>query len=128
VLVWDVQLTHAPLTESFKKETSAGKLWDLLATGSAPEAYLAMARLAREPAAAVQMARRKLRPGTPSGPDSSAAQRADARAIELLESLGTPEAIQLLNELAHGDKAAFRTQEAQRALHRVEITRKSPRN
>ncbi len=128
VLVWDVQLTNAPLTEPFKKETSAVKLWDLLATGNAPEAHLAMARLAREPAAAVQMARMKLRPGTPSGHDSAVAQRADARAIELLESLGTPEAIQLLNELAHGDKAAFRTQEAQRALQRLEITRKTPRN
>lgn len=128
VLVWDVQLTNAPLTEPFKQETSAVKLWELLATGNAPEAYLAMARLAREPAAAVQMARMKLRPGTPSGRDSAAAQRADARAIELLESLGTPEAIQLLNELAHGDKTAFRTQEAQRALHRLEIARKTRHN
>ncbi|MCS6863717.1 MAG: hypothetical protein RMJ56_01810 [Gemmataceae bacterium] len=130
VVVWDVLLTHAPLTEAFKKETRAAKLWDLLATGPAPEAYLAMARLAREPAAAVQMARRKLRPATTSDRETHTSTHtsilAEVRAIELLESLHTPEAMQLLRELAGGDKAAFRTQEAQRALQRLELTHPSP--
>jgi WD40 repeat protein len=44
---------------------------------------------------------------------------ADSRAIELLESLGTPEARTLLKELAAGEATAWRTREAKRALTRI---------
>jgi WD40 repeat protein len=52
------------------------------------------------------------------GGNRPAVRLADSRAIELLESLGTPEARALLKELADGSAGAFRTQEAKRALAR----------
>jgi WD40 repeat protein len=64
IFVWDVRLESVPLPDAFKRETSAAKLWDTLAAGKADVAYLAMARLAREPGAAVKMARLRLAPVT----------------------------------------------------------------
>jgi hypothetical protein len=119
VLVWDMRLTHVPLPESFKKETDALKLWNTLATGKADAAYLAMARLAREPDAAVKMAKLKLKPAAKAGGDTDASRLTDARAIELLESLNTDDSRALLTELAGGNANSFRTQEAKRALERL---------
>ena len=120
VLVWDMRLQHVPLPDAVKKETSAAKLWDTLATGNAKDAYLAMARLAREPDAALKMAKMKLKPATKEDRGTDAANLADARAVELLEALGTDESRLLLKELAAGHADAFRTQEAKRALERKE--------
>lgn len=118
VLVWDVRLQSVPLPEAVKKETSAAKLWNTLATGGAKDAYLAMARMARDPEAAVKMAAMKLAPATKADPGTDATRLADARAVELLDALGTDAACALLKELAAGHAGAFRTQEAKRALER----------
>jgi hypothetical protein len=118
VLVWDMRLRSVPLPEALKKETDAAKLWNVLATGKADTAYLAMARLAREPDAAVKMAKLKLKPAAKGNKETDSANLADARAIELLEALDTKDALALLKELAAGHVDAFRTQEAQRALER----------
>ncbi|MBA4191600.1 MAG: hypothetical protein C0467_26780 [Planctomycetaceae bacterium] len=118
VLVWDVRPQAMPLPVSVQRETNAAKLWATMSTGKAAVAYLAMARLAVEPAAAVATARMRTRPA--DVPESNAAIRlADTRAIELLESLGTPEAGNFLRELAGGNASAWRTQEARRALERM---------
>jgi hypothetical protein len=118
VLVWDMRLQNVPLPDAIKKETSAAKLWDLLATGNAKDAYLAMARLAREPDAAVKMAKMRLKPAAKSDRETDATNLADARGIELLEALDADDARALLKELAGGHLDAFRTQEAKRALER----------
>jgi WD40 repeat protein len=118
VLVWDVRLQGVPLPEAVKKETSAAKLWNTLTTGSAKDAYLAMARLAREPGAAVRMAAMKLKPAAEGERDTDATRLADARGVELLEALDTDAARDLLKELAGGAAGAFRTREAKRALER----------
>jgi WD40 repeat protein len=62
VLVWDVRLRTVPLPEALKRETDAVKLWEMLSTGKPDVAYLAMSRLARDPGAAVKMARLRLAP------------------------------------------------------------------
>lgn len=118
VLVWDMRLLSVPLPEALKKETSAAKLWEILATGKADAAYLAMARLAREPEAVVKLAKMKLKPVAKAGKETDANTVADARAIELLEALDTEDSRALLKELASGHAEAFRTQEAKRALER----------
>lgn len=120
VLVWDVRLRAVPLPDTLKRETNAAKLWDALATGSAKDAYLAMARLAREPDAALKLAKMKLKPAAKGDADTDATTLTDARAVELLEALGTDESRALLKELAAGAADAFRTQEAKRALQRAE--------
>lgn len=119
ILVWDVRLQTLPLTAAIKKETSAPKLWTTMCTGNAAAAYLAMARLAAEPQAAVKMARMRLKPAESLGEKSTATRLADTRAIELLESLGTAEAREFLRELAEGEPSAWRTQVAARALDRA---------
>ncbi|MDY3562536.1 hypothetical protein R5W23_004002 [Gemmata sp. JC673] len=118
VLVWDVRLQSVPLPDVVKRETNAAKLWEVLATGSAGEAYLAMSRLSREPDAAVKMARLRLKPAVTNRTESEASRIADVRGIELLAALGTSPARELLEELAGGEAAAFRTQGARRALER----------
>jgi hypothetical protein len=62
-----------PLTAAVKQEKSAARLWATLATGKADDAYLAMARLATEPDAAVKMARLKLTPAV--APDAETLAR-----------------------------------------------------
>jgi hypothetical protein len=119
VLMWDVRLRAMPLTDAIKKETSATKLWLTMATGKADAAYLAMARLAAEPPAAVKMARMRLKPARLSDEESVASRLADTRAVELLDSLGTPEARAFLKELATGEPSAGRTREAARAVERL---------
>ncbi len=118
ILVWDVRLQGLPLTAAIKKETSAPKLWAAMCTGKADAAYLAMARLAAEPLAAVKMARMRLAPASENDVETAATRLADSRAIELLESLGTASAREFLKELAEGEASAWRTQEAKRALER----------
>jgi WD40 repeat protein len=118
VLVWDVRLAHAPLPDALKRETSAAKLWDAVATGPADAAYLAMARFARDPDAAVKMARLRLKPAVKGGGETDAANVADGRAIELLEAIDTDDARAFLKELAGGHADAFRTREAKRARER----------
>jgi hypothetical protein len=118
VLVWDVRLQNVPLPEAIKNETNAVKLWDTLASGKAEDAYLAMARLARDPEAALKIAKMKLKPATKNARDTDATKLADSRAIELLESLDTEASFALLKELADGYADAFRTQEAKRAIER----------
>lgn len=117
VLVWDMRLQAVPLPDALKKETNAAKLWDMLAAGKADAAYLAMARLSREPDAALKLVQMKLKPAAKGERETDATRLTDARAVELLEALGT-EGRALLKELAGGDAKAFRTEEAKRALER----------
>lgn len=119
VLVWDVRPQSMPLPEAVRRETSAAKLWATMCVGKADAAYLAMARLAAEPAAAVGTARLRLRPADAQTPDHPEQRLADVRAVELLEALGTAEAREFLKELAAGEATAFRTREAKRALERL---------
>jgi WD40 repeat protein len=119
IVVWDMRLQNVPLPETLKKETDAAKLWNALATGNAKDAYLAMSRLARDPDAAIKMSKMKLKPATKNARDTDATKLADARAIELLESLDTDASRELLKELADGYADAFRTQEAKRAQERT---------
>lgn len=118
ILVWDVRLQSLPLTDAIKKETSAPKLWTTMAVGKTDAAYLAMARLAAEPSAAVKMARMRLKPAGRLDEETAATRLADLRAIELLEALATREAKALLKELADGEATAWRTREAKRAVDR----------
>ncbi|HEX4607766.1 MAG TPA: hypothetical protein VH092_06115, partial [Urbifossiella sp.] len=106
VLVWPVRVRDVPLTTDLKRETSASKLWDRLTAPDAAAAYAAMARLAADPPAAAKMAR--LRLVTPPDP------LAEARAVELLEALNTPDARGLLRDLAEGGAGT-----AARALARL---------
>jgi WD40 repeat protein len=112
VLVWAVRLRDVPLPPELKRETSAAKLWNAMATGTAAEAYPAMARMAADPPAAVAMARMRLKPGT------KADRVADVRAVELLEALDTAEARKLLKELVAGGNGV-RSREAAAALMRL---------
>ena len=78
-----------------------------MCTGTASEAYQAMARFAAEPPAAVKMARMRLRPAQSSDEETAATRLADTRAIEMLEALGTPEARAFLEELAEGNDSTW---------------------
>lgn len=118
VLVWDVRLQAVPLPPELKAETNATKLWEAMCSAKAEPAYLAMSRLAREPAAAMKFARTKLKPVVEATAETDSAKLADARAVELLEAVGSDDALSLLKELARGEPTAFRTQEASRALER----------
>ena len=118
ILVWDVRLQSLPLPDAIKRETKATKLWDMMCTGKADEAYQAMARFAAEPPAAVKMAKLRLKPALSSDEETAATRLADTRAIEMLEALGTSEAWAFLKELAGGEQSAWRTREAERALER----------
>ncbi len=118
VLVWDMRLQSVPLPDALKKETSAAKLWDTLASGKADAAYLAMARLAREPEAAVKIVRMRLKPAARENRETDESRITDCRAIELLAALNTDSSRALLKELAAGHAGAFRTQEAKRAIER----------
>lgn len=119
VLVWDVGLQSLPLPDAIKRQTKATKLWDMMCTGKAEEAYQAMARFASEPPAAVKMARLRLKPAQMANEETAATRLADTRAIEMLEALGTTEARAFLVELGEGEKTAWRTREAKRAVERV---------
>jgi len=118
-----VRLQSLPLPVAVKRETSAAKLWAAMSKGKADAAYLAMARLAAEPPAAVKMARLRLKPAAPGELETAATRLADSRAVELLESLGTSEARTFLRELAGGEPSAWRTREAKRAMERAEVPR-----
>jgi WD40 repeat protein len=118
VLVWAVRVQDLPMPETIQRETRAGKLWTMLTTDRADTAYLAMARFAAEPPAAVKMARLRLRPAEAAESDPED-QLAIARGVELLESLGTIAAMEFLEELASGEPTAHRTREARRALERL---------
>jgi WD40 repeat protein len=118
VLIWDVRLANVPLPDRLKQETDAAKLWERLATGSAEDAYGAMARLAREPEAAVALVKHKLKPAEKGSSDPDKIDLAAARAIELLEALDDADARAFLKELAGGHADAFGTREAKRALER----------
>ena len=113
VYVWPVRVRDVPLAAEMKRETDAAALWNQMAYGRGSESYPAMARLAAEPAAAVAMAKRCLKPGGAANPV------ADSRAVELLESLGTLEARTLLRELAEDDSDSARTRESRAALTRL---------
>ena len=75
--------------------------------------YPAMARLTADPGAAVKMAKRCLKPGDASNPI------ADARAVELLEAIGSVEARALLRELAEDETDTVRLRESRAALTRL---------
>jgi len=113
VLVWPVRLRDVSLTAELKRETDAAALWSRMAYAKGPESYPAMARLAADPAGAAKMARFCLKPGGVANPV------ADARAVELLESLGTLEARALLRELAEDESDAVRVRESRAALTRL---------
>ena len=113
VLVWGVKVQDVAMPVELKRETSAAKLWDRMSRGDAATAYLAMARLAADPGAAVKMARLRLKPGT------RYERIAELRAVELLEAIGTDDAAAFLEELAAGDPWMVRTREAAAALQRL---------
>lgn len=113
VLVWAVRVQDVAMPADLKRETSAAKLWERMCRGDAATAYLAMARLAADPGAAVKMARLRLKPGT------RFERLAEVRAIELLESVGSDEAVAFLKELAAGDPESVRSREASAALKRL---------
>jgi WD40 repeat protein len=113
VYVWPVRVRDVPLAAELKRETDAAALWSQMAYGRGVESYPAMARLAADPNGAVRMAKLCLKPGGAANPI------ADARAIELLESLGTAEARTLLRELADDDSHTARTRESRAALSRL---------
>ncbi len=120
VLVWDVRPQAVRLPEALRRETSAARLWATMCTGRADVAFRAMARLAAEPAAAVQTARLRIRPATADDPDTPEQRLADSRAVELLESLGTVESREFLEGLVKGGHpSAWRTREAIRAVIRL---------
>lgn len=116
-LVWAVRVQDLPMTETIKQEKRAGKLWTMLTTGPADASYQAMARFAAEPSAAVKMASMRLKAAQSAG-SLMGNELADRRGIELLESLGTTEAREFLEELAKGEPTAHLTREARRALER----------
>jgi hypothetical protein len=120
VLVWSVRVRDVSLPEGWRRETSAAKLWDLMARGPADEAYLAAARLAADPVAAVKMARLRVTPGSPGEPV------VDVRAVELLEAVGTEPARAFLRELAAIDAVSMRGREAVQALERLGDPRSKP--
>src|SRR5581483_4106339 len=62
-LVWGVRVQDVPLSAELRRETNAARLWDQMTDADAAAAYAAMGRLAADPAAAVRMARLRLRPG-----------------------------------------------------------------
>ena len=113
VLVWPVRVRDVPLALEVKRETNASTLWDRMAYGSGTESYSAMARLAADPPAAVKMARLCLKPGSAANPI------ADARAVELLEAIGSVEARVLLRELAEDETDAVRVLESRATLTRL---------
>jgi hypothetical protein len=113
VYVWPVRLKDLPLAAELKRETDAAALWSLMAYGRSSESYPAMARLAADPAGAAAMARLCLKPGDVVNPI------ADARAVELLESLGTVESRAILRELAEAEDRSARTRESRAALIRL---------
>jgi hypothetical protein len=121
VLVWNVKLQSLPLPDAIKRETKATKLWDLMCTGKAEEAYQAMARFAAEPPAAVKMARLRLKPARSTDEETAESRVADSRAIEMLEALGTLEARELLAVFSQGHDSAWRTREAKRAVERTDL-------
>jgi WD40 repeat protein len=121
ILVWDARLQSLPLPDSIKRETKATKLWTMMCTGTASEAYQAMARFAAEPPASIKMARMRLRPAQSSDEETAATRLADTRAIEMLEALGTPEARAFLEQLAEGNDSTWRTREAKRAAMRLAV-------
>jgi HEAT repeat protein len=84
-----------------------------MAYGQGPQSYAAMARLAADPPAAAAMARFCLKPGSAANPI------ADARAVELLEAIGTPQALRLLRDLAEWEEDGPRRREASAALNRL---------
>ncbi|QJW96060.1 WD40 repeat domain-containing protein [Frigoriglobus tundricola] len=118
VLVWDTRLNTVPLPDEIKQETSAAKLWNMLAADNARDAYLAMSRLAREPGAAVKVAKQRMHPAASGDHEDDTTNRTDARGIELLDALDTDAARALIRDLAGGHADAFRTQEAKRARER----------
>jgi hypothetical protein len=113
VYVWPVRVRDVPLAEGLKRETDGTALWNTMAYGRASESYSAMARLAAEPAAAIAMAKRCLKPGAASNPI------ADARAVELLEAVGGAESRAILRELASEESATTRSRESRAALTRL---------
>ena len=127
VLVWDMRLASVPLPDALKTQTNAAKLWAMVGGDDAEAAYLAMARLAREPDAAVKLAALKLKPATPDDVDTDETRLLDARAIELLEALPSDDARKLLKELAGGEAIAFRTVWAKQALERLNAAERGPK-
>ncbi len=112
-MVWAIRLRDVPLPRVLKRETNAANLWERMTEGEADAAYLAMARLAADPVAAVKMARLRLASGFASSPIG------DGRAVELIEAIGTSDARALLRELADDTTAGVRSREAGRALIRL---------
>jgi WD40 repeat protein len=101
--------------DEFEKREDASKELGKLG----PQAETALRKAAKDPASA-EVARRvaellaKLKAGAVSGEGLR-----EARALEVLEGLGTPEAKKLLEELAKGAGGAGLTQQAKAALERM---------
>lgn len=120
VLVWPVRVRDVPLTAALRRETDAAKLWAAMTTGNATAAYRAMARLAADPAAAVKMARLRLKP------EALTLYPTDARTVELLEAVGTADARAVLRQWADAPADSPRTRAARGALARLGGVRSDP--
>jgi WD40 repeat protein len=73
VLMWDARPQSMPLSDAMRRETDAAKLWIAMCAGKGQASYLAMARLAAEPDAAVKTARLRLKPA--AAPPAAALDR-----------------------------------------------------
>jgi WD40 repeat protein len=114
-LVWDLS-APPPGVPAGREKLSADGLavaWGALCRDDAAEAYQAVWRFAADPAAAVPFLRKKA-VGEPAVPASALAERPFAmpvvvarRLVEALERIGTPDATEVLAELAAGPRPQF---------------------
>jgi WD40 repeat protein len=119
VHVWDItsRLLARPTERLAPGE--ADRLWTALAAADAAAAYTAMRKLATAPKEAVALIRKEVRPAGKKALGEAELIR-PMRAIEVLEWIGSAEARAVLGALAKGDADAALTNEARRALDRVE--------
>ena len=109
-LVWPLDLPHdVPLRED-------GQLVAALAGTRAADVHRAILVLMSEPRRTVKLLERKLT----QGPGTDAGRLFHVRAVELLERIGTPEAVALLQRLVQGSERTLLTGEARDALTRLQ--------
>jgi RNA polymerase sigma factor (sigma-70 family) len=115
VLLWDLaELLPKPPGGSKLEPAELEAEWSALTGGDAGRAYRALWRLAAVPDQAVPLARGGWRPRADADGEESG-----AKLVELLEQIGTPEARQVLEEVARGQPGGRPADEARAALERL---------